>query len=226
VLAVVFSEKAKFCTTVHVRIWVVLFICPQLFKVVGSCKKGIRSFSPFSVSSMAPPHSEHQAYTCRSDTTMSEVDVDEPSESSFVGNRNTTYNRQMSFSKNFHRRWQSVSDYVAELGGSKSRVIEKVLIANNGVAAVKAIRSIRRWAYEVFGNERAISFVVMATPEDLRYVIIPHWRATALTILIRTMAKGSHSHAVFFFTQRERRIHPHGRCHCGRSRWFQQSQLR
>ena len=50
-------------------------------------------------------------------------------------------------------------------------MIEKVLIANNGVAAVKAIRSIRRWAYDVFGNERAIQFVVMATPEDLRYVI-------------------------------------------------------
>jgi hypothetical protein len=71
-------------------------------------------------------------------------------------------------SKNFHRRFPTVEAYVSELGGSKSWVIEKVLIANNGVAAVKAIRSIRRWAYEVFGDERAISFVVMATPEDLR----------------------------------------------------------
>ena len=67
-----------------------------------------------------------------------------------------------------HRRFQDVASYVSELGGSKGRVIEKVLIANNGVAAVKAIRSIRRWAYEVFGNERAIKFVVMATPEDLK----------------------------------------------------------
>ena len=71
-------------------------------------------------------------------------------------------------SKNAHRRFANVSSFVKELGGSKSRIIEKVLIANNGVAAVKAIRSIRRWAYEVFGNEKAISFVVMATPEDLR----------------------------------------------------------
>ena len=69
---------------------------------------------------------------------------------------------------NIHRRFTSVTSYVSELGGPNGRVIEKVLIANNGVAAVKAIRSIRRWAYEVFGNERAISFVVMATPEDLR----------------------------------------------------------
>ena len=74
-------------------------------------------------------------------------------------------------SKNAHRRFPTVASYVKELGGTKSRVIEKVLIANNGVAAVKAIRSIRKWAYEVFGDERAISFVVMATPEDLRYVL-------------------------------------------------------
>jgi acetyl-CoA carboxylase/biotin carboxylase 1 len=30
------------------------------------------------------------------------------------------------------------------------------------------MRSIRRWAYEVFRNERAIRFVVMVTPEDLK----------------------------------------------------------
>ncbi|EJK45596.1 hypothetical protein THAOC_35783 [Thalassiosira oceanica] len=69
---------------------------------------------------------------------------------------------------NIHRRFHDVATYVSELGGPNGRVIEKVLIANNGVGAVKAIRSIRRWAYEVFGDERAISFVVMATPEDLK----------------------------------------------------------
>jgi hypothetical protein len=73
-----------------------------------------------------------------------------------------------SISTSQHRRFPDVAAYVSELGGDKGRVIEKVLIANNGVAAVKAIRSIRRWAYEVFGDERAIAFVVMATPEDLR----------------------------------------------------------
>ena len=67
-----------------------------------------------------------------------------------------------------HRRFENVEEYIAELAGDKAFIIQKVLIANNGVAAVKAIRSIRRWAYEVFGNEKAISFVVMATPEDLR----------------------------------------------------------
>lgn len=44
----------------------------------------------------------------------------------------------------------------------------QVLIANNGIAAVKCMRSIRRWAYEMFRNERAIRFVVMVTPEDLK----------------------------------------------------------
>lgn len=44
----------------------------------------------------------------------------------------------------------------------------QVLIANNGIAAVKCMRSIRRWAYELFGNDKAIRFVAMVTPEDLR----------------------------------------------------------
>ena len=44
----------------------------------------------------------------------------------------------------------------------------QVLIANNGIAAVKCMRSIRRWAYEMFRNERAIRFVVLVTPEDLK----------------------------------------------------------
>lgn len=43
-----------------------------------------------------------------------------------------------------------------------------MLIANNGIAAVKEIRSVRKWAYESFGDERAIQFTVMATPEDLK----------------------------------------------------------
>ncbi len=71
-------------------------------------------------------------------------------------------------SESNHRWFESPQQYVDELGGPKGFVIEKILIANNGVGAVKAIRSMRKWAYEVFGNERAIKFVVMATPEDLR----------------------------------------------------------
>jgi hypothetical protein len=51
--------------------------------------------------------------------------------------------------------FSSVADYVKALGGT--RVVKRVLIANNGIGAVKAIRSIRRWAYETFGNEREVS---------------------------------------------------------------------
>ncbi|KAL8762257.1 MAG: hypothetical protein Q9184_001705 [Pyrenodesmia sp. 2 TL-2023] len=59
----------------------------------------------------------------------------------------------------------SVKDFVANNDGHT--VITNVLIANNGIAAVKEIRSVRKWAYETFGDERAIQFTVMATPEDL-----------------------------------------------------------
>ncbi|CAH6723081.1 acetyl-CoA carboxylase [[Candida] jaroonii] len=58
-----------------------------------------------------------------------------------------------------------VKDFVQENQGHT--VISKVLIANNGIAAVKEIRSVRKWSYETFGDERAIQFTVMATPEDL-----------------------------------------------------------
>ncbi|NXD12598.1 ACACB carboxylase, partial [Nothocercus nigrocapillus] len=60
----------------------------------------------------------------------------------------------------------SPAEFVTRFGGN--HVFEKVLIANNGIAAVKCMRSIRRWAYEMFRNERAIKFVVMVTPEDLK----------------------------------------------------------
>ncbi|KAI0684026.1 acetyl-CoA carboxylase [Cytidiella melzeri] len=59
-----------------------------------------------------------------------------------------------------------VHDFVKSHGGHT--VITKVLIANNGIAAVKEIRSIRQWSYETFGTERAVEFTVMATPEDLK----------------------------------------------------------
>ena len=58
------------------------------------------------------------------------------------------------------------TEFVRTFGGK--RVIEKVLIANNGIAAVKCMRSIRKWSYELFGNEKAIKFVVMVSPEDLK----------------------------------------------------------
>ncbi|XP_024517260.1 acetyl-CoA carboxylase 1 isoform X1 [Selaginella moellendorffii] len=59
-----------------------------------------------------------------------------------------------------------VDDYCFSLGGA--RPIHSILIANNGMAAVKFMRSVRSWAYEAFGAERAVVLVAMATPEDMR----------------------------------------------------------
>ncbi|XP_069956208.1 acetyl-CoA carboxylase isoform X2 [Cherax quadricarinatus] len=57
-------------------------------------------------------------------------------------------------------------EFVRKFGGKK--VITRILIANNGIAAVKCMRSIRKWAYEVFRNDRAFHFIGMVTPEDLK----------------------------------------------------------
>ena len=60
----------------------------------------------------------------------------------------------------------AVEEYVKSRGGD--RVIKKILIANNGMAATKSILSMRQWAYMELGDERAIEFVAMATAEDLK----------------------------------------------------------
>eukprot|EP01064_Diplonema_japonicum_P032971 TRINITY_DN6371_c0_g3_i1.p1 TRINITY_DN6371_c0_g3~~TRINITY_DN6371_c0_g3_i1.p1 ORF type:complete len:2233 (+),score=716.26 TRINITY_DN6371_c0_g3_i1:57-6755(+) len=64
------------------------------------------------------------------------------------------------------KKFGSLEALVAELGGK--RVIRKVLIANNGIAALKGIRSMRQWSYELLGDENCVHFVCMATPEDIK----------------------------------------------------------
>merc|ERR1712151_550714 len=61
---------------------------------------------------------------------------------------------------------KTIEDYVENRGGN--RPIKKVLISNNGMAATKSILSMRQWAYMELGDERAVQFVAMATPEDLK----------------------------------------------------------
>ncbi len=41
----------------------------------------------------------------------------------------------------------------------------QILIANNGMAGTKAILSMRQWCYLELGDEKAVEFVAMATPE-------------------------------------------------------------
>ncbi|KAJ9545853.1 hypothetical protein OSB04_025560 [Centaurea solstitialis] len=60
----------------------------------------------------------------------------------------------------------AIDEFCNALGGKKP--IHSILIANNGMAAVKFIRSVRTWSYETFGSEKAILLVAMATPEDMR----------------------------------------------------------
>lgn len=43
-----------------------------------------------------------------------------------------------------------------------------MLIVNNGIVVVKCMRSVRRWVYEMFRNERVIRFVVMVILEDFK----------------------------------------------------------
>ncbi|RLN37492.1 hypothetical protein BBO99_00001939 [Phytophthora kernoviae] len=62
--------------------------------------------------------------------------------------------------------YANIEEYVRLQQGN--RVIKSILIANNGISAVKAIRSIRSWSYEMFADEHVVTFVVMATPEDLK----------------------------------------------------------
>lgn len=48
----------------------------------------------------------------------------------------------------------SVEEYVSFCHGD--HCIKRILIANNGIGAIKAIRSIRRWAFQTFGYEKAV----------------------------------------------------------------------
>ena len=59
----------------------------------------------------------------------------------------------------------TVESFVQKMGGK--RTLQRILIANNGMAATKSILSMRQWAYMTLGDERAIEFVAMATRDDL-----------------------------------------------------------
>ena len=50
--------------------------------------------------------------------------------------------------------YKSIDDYVTANGGDHA--IKKILIANNGIGAIKGIRSIRKWCFETFGNEKMV----------------------------------------------------------------------
>lgn len=61
---------------------------------------------------------------------------------------------------------ERIKIFVKENGGNCP--IQRILLANNGIAAVKEMRSVRKWAYETFANDRIIEFVAMVTPDDFQ----------------------------------------------------------
>ena len=65
-----------------------------------------------------------------------------------------------------HRSFGSVEEYVNLLGGSKRRVIRKILIANNGIGAVKCIRSIHKFCFDSFGDDKVSERSEKAFLED------------------------------------------------------------
>ena len=67
---------------------------------------------------------------------------------------NNQFQLRMAASDGGHRPLATCEEFSNKFGGK--RVIKSILIANNGIAAVKCIRSIRRWAYETFSNDEAI----------------------------------------------------------------------
>jgi acetyl-CoA carboxylase / biotin carboxylase 1 len=65
-----------------------------------------------------------------------------------------------------HASVSKVIEFCEALGGKTP--IHSILVANNGMAATKFMRSVRTWANDTFGSEKAIELIAMATPEDVR----------------------------------------------------------
>ncbi|CAI2352153.1 unnamed protein product [Caenorhabditis sp. 36 PRJEB53466] len=58
-----------------------------------------------------------------------------------------------------------IDEFVKQYAGSRS--IRRVLVANNGLAAVKCLNSIRQWLQKQFDTSDVVSFVCIATPDEL-----------------------------------------------------------
>ena len=112
--------------------------------------------------SIAAVHHNKHVHTCR--PSMSLPHVGKPQRHSSGHRRNASWTDEPTMTL------AGVDDFVAKFAGDNPIAIKKVLIANNGIAAVKCMRSIRRWSYEMFKDDRAIKFVAMVTPEDLKVV--------------------------------------------------------
>ncbi|KAG5391557.1 hypothetical protein IGI04_021520 [Brassica rapa subsp. trilocularis] len=95
-------------------------------------------------------------------------DLSSPDPTSFCDNDISEPQGTGSINGNDHSavRVSQVDEFCKAHGGK--RPIHRILVATNGMAAVKFIRSVRAWSYQTFGSEKSISLVAMATPEDMR----------------------------------------------------------
>jgi acetyl-CoA carboxylase/biotin carboxylase 1 len=117
-----------------------------------------------SSSSSSQEHSPDSSISKINGFTTADNSSSQSSINSIMAARRLT--RKMSEQRDFMPIMSSPEEFIHKFNGN--RVVKVVLIANNGIAAVKCMRSIRRWSYEVFRNERAIKFAIMYTPEDLK----------------------------------------------------------
>jgi hypothetical protein len=83
--------------------------------------------------------------------------------------------------------------FVHDAGGTK--VIKRIVVANNGMAATKFIMSIRNWLFENFGDERLIHIVAMATPEVSSSPPTHTASARTLTLVPAVAAQDMKAHA-------------------------------
>ena len=58
-------------------------------------------------------------------------------------------------------------------------------MANNGLAAVKFMRSVRSWANHTFGTPHAVSPLAMATPDDIR-INAEHIQLADVRLIVET----------------------------------------
>ena len=83
--------------------------------------------------------------------------------------------------------------FVRDAGGTK--VIKRIVVANNGMAATKFIMSIRNWLFENFGDDRLIHIVAMATPEVSRLSARHHCARTLTLVPPSSPAQDMKAHA-------------------------------
>ncbi|CEF71468.1 Carboxyl transferase domain and Biotin/lipoyl attachment domain and Carbamoyl-phosphate synthetase large subunit-like, ATP-binding domain and Carbamoyl-phosphate synthase, large subunit, N-terminal domain and Biotin carboxylase, C-terminal domain and Single hybrid motif domain and Rudiment single hybrid motif domain and ATP-grasp fold domain and Acetyl-coenzyme A carboxyltransferase, N-terminal domain and Acetyl-coenzyme A carboxyltransferase, C-terminal domain and Biotin carboxylation domain and Acetyl-Co len=108
------------------------------------------------------------------DTTLKRrLSVAMPDSPKISTHRTSCYPKGISLSTqvNQHNKtFSTVEEYVASFvrDSSKARVIKKVLVATNGIAAVKCILSIRKLLMQLFKDDRIIKFICLTTEQEIQ----------------------------------------------------------